>query len=494
MERFSSHFGPPPTTLEGALAENAALRLLVVKLEDHIERLEARVEALERRVGQNSDNSSRPPSSDMRDTPRPPKKPPTGRKPGGQPGHEGHQRKLVPPERVDETQEVRPSKCENCRHPFGRDGIPVQVGDVFRHQVIEIPQTRAHVTEFRLHTLWCAYCEHATQAALPDGVPTSDFGPRLQAFVAVCTGVFHLSKRSAVRLLGDLFGVDISAGSVIACEQRTSTVLEAPVAEAHEFVQDQLVLNADETGWFEKAKRAWLWVAVTAYVTVFKIDARRGKAAGRRLLGRFAGILGSDRWIAYADHALHRRQLCWAHLRRHFAAFAEWKGEAAELGGAALTVTDQMFQWWHRVRDGTMARTTFRRKMATFKVGFRGLLAEGAKCTHPQVAATCREILKMEPALWTFVRWTGVEPTNNAAERAIRPAVLLRKRSLGTQSDAGSRYVERMLTVAATLRQQGRNVVDYVTEACERSLRGLRPRSLLPGGHVMRPHASPLHA
>ena len=159
------------------------------------------------------------------------------------------------------------------------------------------------------------------------------------AVVSVLSGVYRLSKRSLKSALSDLFGVEISLGGIIACEQRTSAALAAPVAEVREYVQQQAVLNADETGWREGRKKAWLWVAVTTYATAFMIHARRGTQAAGKLLGTFAGILGSDRWCAYAGHKLRKRQLCWAHLRRHFEDFAQYKGPAGTIGGALVLFT-----------------------------------------------------------------------------------------------------------------------------------------------------------
>jgi transposase len=368
-------------------------------------------------------------------------------------------------------------------------GLKAEVGEPLRHQVTEMPPVIAEVTEFQMHSQWCPCCEHATQAELPPGVPTTCVGPRLQGITAVLTGLYKLSKRSAQDLLRNLCKAELSLGSVTACEQRTSEVLAAPVAEAHEYVQDQPVLNADETGWREARKRAWLWVAVTGLVTVFMIHGRRGGVAANKLLGRFAGILGTDRWCAYAGHLLRKRQVCWAHLRRHWTFFVDRGGKAKDIGEALLVQTGRMFEWWHRVRDGTMARSTFQAKMAAVRAEVERLLAQGLTCGHRKVEGMCHEILMMSPALWTFVRVEGVEPTNNGSERALRPAVQYRKTSFGTHSEDGSRFLERMLTVAATLKQQDRNVFDYMTEAGERALHGLRPRSILPGGHVMSPKA-----
>jgi len=432
-----------------------------------------RIAALEARLAQTSQTSSRPPSSDPPETPRP-HRPPSGRRPGGQPGHPGHSRPLLPVAQVHAVVPVRPTRCHRCgRRLGGTDPAP------WRHQVTEVPKVSPLVTEYQLHCLGCR-CGARTRAPLPRGVPAQRFGPRLQALAAVCTGVYRLSRRTTVGLLQDLCGVDLALGSVSACEQAASQALAAPVAAAHAHVQWQPVAHVDETGWREARRRAWLWVAATAWVTVFLVQARRSAGAAHALLGAFAGILTSDRWTAYRRWPLRDRQLCWAHLRRHFAAFAAVPGTAGRLGQALLAETDQMFAWWHRVRDGTLARASFRVYMSPLRQRVEALLRLGSHCRHAPTAATCRELLALAPALWTFVRVPGVEPTNNAAERALRPAVLWRKGSFGSHSPAGSRFAERMLTVAATLKPQHRNVVDYVTLACTAALRGEPAPSLLP--------------
>jgi transposase len=432
-----------------------------------------RIATLEARLAQTSQTSSRPPSTDPPGLVRPRRRP-SGRRPGGQPGHAGSHRALVPVECVQAVIPVTPVRCQRCgRRLRGTDPTPG------RHQVTEVPPITPLVTEYQLHTLGCR-CGVRTRAALPPGVPAGAFGPRLQAWAAVCTGVYHLSRRTTVELLRDLVGVDLALGSIPACEQAASRALATPMAAAQAVVQQQPVAHVDETGWREGRRRAWLWVAVTATVTVFLVHARRGAVAAQLLLGPFTGILTSDRWTAYTRWPLRHRQLCWAHLRRHFAAFAAVPGPAGRRGRALLAETDQLFAWWHRVRDGTLARSTFRTSMRPLRQRVEGLLFPGGRCPHAPTAATCREILALAPALWTFVRVPGVEPTNNAAERALRPGVLWRKGSFGSHSPAGSRFAERMLTVATTLKQQRRNVVDYVTAACTAALRGESAPSLLP--------------
>jgi transposase len=440
-----------------------------------IEHLLVRIGELEERLRQSSQNSSRPPSSDAPAVDRPATRPPSGRRPGGQPGHEGHQRMLLAEDEVDTIVPVKPRRCRRCAAPLqGVDSTPE------RHQVTELPSVRPHVTEYQLHTLGCARCGATTTATLPAGVPRGAFGPQVEATVAVCTGVYHLSRRTTVGLMADLFGVELALGTVSACEQAVSEAVAAPVAEAHQYVQHQEVVYVDETGWREGRQRAWLWVMASAVVTVFLVHARRNTVAARALIGACQAILVSDRWSAYKHWPIEQRQLCWAHLLREFTAFTERGGAAARLGRALLQDAERMFARWRRVRDGTLSRPRFWRQMRPLRRRVERRLRRGMTCADGKTAATCRDLVQLATALWTFIDVPGVEPTNNTAERALRRAVLWRKGSFGTHSAAGSRFAERLLTVATTLRQQGRNVVDYVAHACVASLHGQPPPSLLP--------------
>ena len=280
--------------------------------------------------------------------------------------------------------------------------------------------------------------------------------------------------------MGDLFGIDLALGTITACEQAVSAAVAWPVAEAHQYVQQQEVVHVDETGWREGRHRAWLWVMSSALVTVFLVHARRNTVAARSLIGASAGIMVSDRWSAYRHWPIEQRQLCWAHLLREFTAFSERGGAAARLGRALLKDAERMFARWHRVRDGTLSRPRFWREMRPLRRRVERRLRRGTTCPEGQTAATCRDLVPLMTALWTFIDVPGVEPTNNAAERALRSAVLWRKGCFGTHSAAGSRFAERMLTVTTTLKQQGRNVVDYVTQACVAALHNQPPPSLLP--------------
>jgi len=437
--------------------------------------LEERVRELEARLARFSGNSSKPPSSDPPGAPPPSRPKRTGRRRGGQPGHDKHTRALVAPEQVNKTHTCKPTSCRRCGAALtGIDHAP------HRHQVTEIPKVKATVEEFQLHTLECEVCGTCTRATLPSGVPTSPFGPRLQALVAVLSGAYRLSKRAINELVQDSFGVPIALGSVSNLEQATSEAIAAPVEEIARAVQQEPIVHMDETGWFERSKRAWLWIVVSTRMALFAIRHCRGARVAKELLGKsFSGILISDRWSAYEWVDVARRQLCWAHLLRQFIGFQSYGAEASTIGRSLKLLADTMFHLWHRLRDGTMKRADFREVMESLRGHVVARLTEGMNCSSRAVMGRCREILALEPALWTFVHVEGVEPTNNEGERRVRHGVMWRKTSFGTDSPNGSRFVERILTVVTTLRIQKRNVLDYMTQACETALHGRPAPSLL---------------
>ena len=455
-----------------------ALESRLSALEARVQTLQAHNRALQERLHQNSRNSSRPPSSDPPQSPRP-RRPRGQRRRGGQPGHPGHTRTLLPVEEVDEVVVLKPDRCSGCHALlWGDDPAP------FRHQVIEIPPIQPVVTEYQWHQLVCAGCGEVTRAPWPEGVPSGTYGPRVQATVALYTGAYRLPKRTTHQMMEEVFGVPMSVGTIGPLEQATTEAVAAPVEEARTYVHAQEVAYLDETSWRQGDKRAWLWVAVTSLVTVFVVRLSRGGQVARELLGEhFSGILVTDRYSAYNWYPVRWRQLCWAHVLRDFEAMRARGGGSEEIGDALLAQAHQMFAWWHRVREGTLQRSTFRSYMTPLRREVERLLDVGSRCGVPKTAGTCRDILKRRQALWTFVQVAGVEPTNNTAERSIRPGVLWRKGSFGTQSAEGSRFIESMLTVVATLKQQQRSVLEYLTAACEAALRGEAAPSLLPKSH-----------
>ncbi len=461
----------PPTGIpeEDWAATPLTVRALVVRLLERVAQVEAR-------LNQTSRNSSTPPSADPPSAPPRAAKAPSGRKPGGQLGHLGQGRPLKPVEEVDRVIEVRPESCAQCGTLLlGDDPTPE------RHQVTDLPRIEPIVTEYRRHTLGCGGCGATTQAAWPVAMPSGSFGPGLQATVGYLTGRMGASQREVHEVLAAVCHTEVSVGSIAALEQAVSTALAAPVAEAARYVQHQPVRNADETGWREQGKRVWLWISATSLLTLFRVLTTRGAGGAKALLGEdFWGIVGTDRYGAYNWVDPRRRQLCWAHLKREFIAWSERGGEAARIGHALLVVEKQLFGLWYRMRDGTLPWADFQVALLPLMDRVGTLLREGAAGAEGKTQRTCRNLVKLEAALWTFVWEAGVEPTNNNAERPLRRAVLWRRRSFGTQSGTGSQFVERILTAVTTLRQQRRDVLEYLTAACAAAIRGEPAPSLLP--------------
>ena len=437
---------------------------------------------LQARLGQNASNSSLPPSANPPEAPRPVVKGPTGRKPGGQPGHPPTAPVRVPPEQLSEVIHHRPTACRRCQCPLPEQAGPFDPAPTW-HQVAELPPITARVTEHQGQARHCPHCGTLNHAPVPAAVRAHSIGPRLAAVMAYLSGARHDSKRGVAEVLETVFGVPRALGTVSAIEQETSAALAGAHAEAAAVVRQAPSKNADETGWQQAGQRRWLWTAVTREVAFFLSHASRGAAALAALLGdTSAGIVTSDRWSAYGRLDLYRRQLCWAHLLRDFQALVERGGQAKALGEQLLCFAEDVFHWWYRARDGTLQRASLRSYIDSQRPWLRDLLQSGAAAGCAKTAGFCANLLAWEPALWAFVRAEGVEPTNNAAERALRPAVLWRRRSFGCHSEEGCRFVERMLTVVQTLRLQERGVIDYLADAITAHRQGLPTPKLLPSG------------
>lgn len=444
----------------------------ILKRLDH---LELQVGELSAKVKQNSSNSSRPPSSDPpgKQRKRKPPQEPSGRKRGGQSGHPRHGRQLAPPELVAETVCCKPGECRQCGAALaGDDPQPM------RHQVAELPPITPRVVEYQIHQLACRRCGQRTRGWLPPGVSGSAFGPRLTAILALLAGGCRLGKRTVRELAEQLFGLTISLGMICKLERRVAEALASPVAEIADHVRRQHV-HVDETSWREDKQRCWLWVVVAPLATLFRIAGRRTADVAKELLGEtYRHVANADRHGAY--HWIGRQQKCWAHLRRDFQAMIDRGGPGQPIGEELLAISSALFEWWHRVRDGTMARSTFQRHVRFLRDETGARLEEGCLCGCPKTQNVCKRLLVDEPHFWTFASVEGVEPTNNAAERTINVAVRYRKMSGGTDSSRGSRFVERVLSVLATCRQQRRNALDYLIDCVEAQRQGSTPPSLLP--------------
>ncbi len=474
LEQRNSQLEEQLAEREGELSE---AKRTIAELRTQLQAALDRIKELEAKVNQSSSNSSKPPSSDppwWKTRPKKPREEKVKRKRGGQKGHEGHRRELLPPEEIRHTTDVHPHACRCC----GSERLIDEGSQPLRHQVTDLPPVTPFTDEWRQHLGLCLDCGSTTRAELPADVPRSNFGPVITALVGLLTGVYKVGKRGVQQLLSDVFNVVMSLGAVSNCEAQVSEALAQPFDEARKYSQKQAVAHADETSWRERSKKVWLWVMATTFVSVFYILPGRTKKCAQYVLGAFQGILVSDRYRSYLFYSMGKRQLCWAHLIREFVGFSERGGITGEIGPDLLKLTKKMFDWWEQVGDGKMSRTTFRRRMISVRRDVETLLEWGEE--ESSQAGKFRDILKHREALWTFVRVEGVEPTNNHAEQEVRPGVLMRKVSLGTQSERGSRFIERMLTTVASLRKQQRNVHAFLSAACKARTENTTPPSLLP--------------
>ncbi len=453
---------------EDLVAANGALVARIAELEAVVEQLTAKANTT-------SWNSSKPPSSDA-PWKKGHQKAKSGerRKRGGQPGHTKADRKLEPPEKMDSVTDVFPTNCGGCGKQLkGLDP------DALRHQVVDIPPLALDWSEWSLHALTCD-CGEVTRAKLPEGVPRGAFGPNIEALIVLLTGHHRMSRRSTQEFLKDVLGLDISLGAISKIEGRVSEILAPTHVEALDRVRDAQAKHADETSWRQEGQKFWMWVAKSDEAAAFLIRDSRSSKVARELLGEEpSGTIVTDRFSSYSWMNIEQRQVCWAHLLRDFQKIEDSGGEDAKRIGEELGLFGgAMFVWLYKYRDGEIPKSKWIARAADFRRSIKKLLEEGAGLDHWRMPGICESILKVESALWTFVDTEGVEPTNNDAERAIRRAVIWRKTSLGTQSERGSRYVERMLTCAATLRIQGKSVFRFLRHSCGAALRGEPPSSL----------------
>jgi transposase len=461
-------------------------------LREQVAALQAENASLREQLQRHSGNSSQPPSQDQhkgfKQAQRSAKKP--GRKRGGQSGHPGHERPLYDACDCMSVHDHYPECCARCGAPLsGEDPAP------YRHQVVELPPILPEVVEHRFHELICPECEARTRASMPEILRQGGYGSRLSGLVVFLSAQAHQSHQQIVQLLDEVFGVAMATGTVARLRQQFSQSIQPVIQAAQAYVQAQATVGMDETGFRQgnsdgqndKGRRAWLWVMTTPWVSYFAIHLSRSRAVTKSLLGTdYLGIVGSDRYSAYGYLPLDQRQICWAHLKRDFTAIAERAGPSAAIGQMLLDIEAMVFDIWHDLRAGVISYVGLREQLhplrqqliAQLREAIR--LGEGGKTPLDKTARTCAQILKVEPALWTFTLHPGIEPTNNASERALRPAVLWRKVSLGSQSQAGSEFVAQALTVITSLKAQNRPILDYLTDVFTAARAGLAIPSLLP--------------
>lgn len=472
--------------LEAALAaKDAEFAGVLVAKDAEIAALTAQVTALIKQVaelteklGQNSRNSHLPPSSDPPGSAKPgssKQRSKSERKRGGQRGHRGTRRAIVPEDQVNEIVNLYPAECESCWKALPE----IPDANAKRYQTTEVPPIQPHTKEVRRHAVACPCCGHKTRAAYDeDLIPASPFGPRLMSMVALLTGVYHVSRRKTATLLSDLVGVPISLGAISAVEARVADAVKPAIDEAWTRVEGAAVKHTDGTSWLKAGTLLALWTIATTAATVFKIVTDGSRATLQPLYGALRGILVSDRATALAFWAMERRQICWAHLLRKAMAFSERDGPSAAFGRDLLNYIGILFEYWHAYKDGKLDRATFRAWMGPVRAQVEALLERAVAANIGRLSGSCANILEHRLALWTFVDHDGVEPTNNHAERELRAFVLWRKRCFGAQSDRGNMFAERLMTVAHTARKQRQDVLRFLTGCCEAQLAGTRAPSL----------------
>jgi transposase len=456
------------------------LERVIAHYEGLLAKQAARIAELETQLGKTPQNSSLPPSSQ-----HPHAKPPqkqnknqsrSKKRRGGQPGHAKHERPLIPRDECDEVQDLRPSTCRRCGEKLrGRDPAPL------RHQAWELPEIRPHVTEYRRHRLTCRRCGESTCAQLPAGVPPGTAGPRLVALVALLMGCYRQSKRRTALFLEQILGRPCSAGWVVKLQNQACVAVRPAYDQLAAALPRQPTLGLDETPTKEGAAKAWLWTYVAERSTLFAVRGSREATGVSDLLGeQFAGVVTCDRARMYLS--LANVQWCWAHLKRDFQKLVDSGDQRARRVGWDLgAATRRLFAHWRDFRAGAISRCALVRRMGPVRRRIELLLKRGAASGHKLYAGMCRELHTHRQRLWPFLKHEGVEPTNNASERALRHAVIWRKLSFGTQSAAGSRFVETMLTVVETCRQQKQPVFDFLVRALKAHAQGRKTPSLLPG-------------
>lgn len=420
------------------------------------EALEAEVRQLREQLNTNSKNSSKPPSQDPF---RSRSSKPSGRKPGGQPGHPGHRRSLIPIDQVAKIVDLFPQSCPNCSNTeFAEEAVCIE-----SRQVIELPEIKPDVTQYNIHTCCCEKCgKHVRADVLIEA--ERGFGSRLMGFLTMLSGEGHLSKRKICSVTSHL-GIKLSLGGLCNIHKLAAVLLQKPFEEVKEIVLAEENVNGDETGWFLRGKRCWVWTGATPKATFFQIDLSRSQEAFKRVFGGFANTLTSDRYGAYNLH-VGKKQACLAHILRDFTKMSERNGADGAIGRILLEQMKEIFENWHQFKCGELTRQRLQTQTKKSIEGIKTALSIGA-CAEQigsKSQALCSDLLNRFSTLWFFLEQEGVEPTNNLAERGLRPFVIVRKLSNGSQSDWGIKFSERIMTIVCTLKQHAKNVFDYLKE------------------------------
>ena len=446
---------------------------------------DAENEKLKRKIAQlekDSTNSSKPPSSDNpQDKNQQPKTDnKKKRKPGGQPGHKGSNRELMPVEEVNDLLHCYPEKCDNCGKTLPQDETANVVGEPFRWQVAEIEPIKPIITEYQAHTTLCE-CGCQTSASLPEEILKSNFGPRLASIIAYLAAVLHVSRRGTREFCETLLNVNIALGSVQNLLEDTSEALEPIDKELKEALPKEPVVNSDETGWRDR----WLWIFVASTFIYFQVAKTRSSKVLVDVLGMvYKGILCVDRYGAYTKYHKGLFQICWAHLKRDFFGILK-VGEATESDDAIAfaktmeKLRKKLMAIWYRFKSGDISRPELIKKTRRVRNAIKRCLKEHMRSEERCVQNLAGKLYKRFNHLFTFIFHEGVEPTNNMAERGIRPAVQWRKVCFGNRSDNGAVLTSRLLTVTRTCWLQKRNPLEFLVSVITAHRSGQAAPSLI---------------
>jgi transposase len=449
---------PPSLSLPATLAEcHDLIRSQASQIDfllNRIAQFEGQLALLQERLSLDSKNSSLAPSSDGPATTNRAQRRATGRKRGAQFGHKGSCRAMLDESQVDEVVDCVPTKLCEC----GADVLVLE-DDPIRHQVFDVPPVKAHVVEYRRYEGCCTGCGRAYRAALPPGVPSGQIGPRALALVGALATHFHLTQMKIRDLLARLMGVDFSVGAISQAHGKVALALAAPMTELAQFAKQAPVKHMDETRYPREGAGNWVWAVVTPTVAWYSLLPSRARYVATSLVGeKFSGILVSDRYAVYDYVDVDKRQVCWAHLIRDFTRISQRQGLAGQVGRGLLGAGYLVFRW----RNDEKTKEQFDPLLRRIK---RLLLQGSSQAKCGRTANTCANLLKLFPALWTFLDNETVPPTNNDAERALRSLVLKRKISGPTRSRRGDDFLANGFSVHETCRRQGRDLWNFMHEA-----------------------------
>jgi transposase len=443
-------------------AVQAFVEALLVRLGEQ----DKRIAELEAKLNKTSRNSSKPPSTEHPHAGPLPKKMKSKNKRGGQPGHQRFERTLIPAEQCQSVIPCKPEVCRGCGETLlGEDSSPL------RQQVWDV-EIKPVVTEYQQHRLICPCCEMITCGSLPEEADGRT-GPVLAGMLVLMTSWFRTSRRRAALFSSEVCGVPCSPGHVSALEAKATQVFGPVYDELAAALPDQSHLNIDETPFKRGSLKTWLWTFVASAFTVFVLRPTRKASVLIWAIGEdYDGAIHCDRAKMYFQY--DTLQWCWAHLKRDFQKLADSAdGQVKRLGDDLLRETTTLFAAYGKCRDGTMTHAELQEKLSPVRDRVNDLLLRGyGTAMH----GMCKSLFAHKNHLWTFLENADVAPTNNAAERSLRHGVIWRKLTSGTRSERGDRFVEVMLSVIETCRQQERSVLTYVTT----SLKTKTPTSLLP--------------